>query len=63
MKKLNVILFKNESENEKYSDAICQKLSLSNPSAEQEFCGIMTFIKVQNCWMNTKQEAESKAFN
>ena len=40
MKNLNVILFKNESENEKYSDAICQKLSLSNLSAEQEFCGI-----------------------
>ena len=40
MKKLNVILFKNESENEKYSDAICQKLSFSNLSSEQEFCGI-----------------------
>ena len=40
MKKLNVILFKNESENEKYSDAICQKLSSSNLPADQKFCGI-----------------------
>ena len=40
MKKLNVILFKNESENEKNSDAICQKLASSNLSAGQEFCGI-----------------------
>ena len=40
MKKLNVILFKNESENEKYSDAICQKLSSLKFSADQEFCGI-----------------------
>ena len=40
MKKLNVILFKNESENEKYSDAICQKLSSSKFPAGQEFCGI-----------------------
>ena len=40
MKKLNVILFKNESENEKYSDAICQKLFSSNLPADQKFCGI-----------------------
>ena len=40
MKKLNVILFKNESENEKYSDDICQKLSSSNLPADQKFCGI-----------------------
>ena len=40
MKKLNVILFKNESENEKYSDAICQRLSSSNLPADQKFCGI-----------------------
>lgn len=40
MKKLNVILFKNESEKEKYSDVICKKLSSSNLSSNQEFCGI-----------------------
>ena len=40
MKNLNVIFLKNESENEKYSDAICQKLSSLKFSADQEFCGI-----------------------
>ena len=48
MKNLNVIFFKNEIENEKYSDAICQKLSLSNLSAEQEFCGIWGEILFNN---------------
>ena len=40
MKKLNVILFKNESENEKYSDGICKKFSPSKLSTNQMFCGI-----------------------
>ena len=40
MKKLNVILFKNNSEKEKFSNAICEKLSREKLSAEQEFCGI-----------------------
>ena len=38
MKKLNIILFNNESE--KYSETICEKLSGSNFSANQEFLGI-----------------------
>ena len=45
MKKLNVILFKNESENEIHSDAICKKLSSSNLSADQWFCGIWGEIR------------------
>lgn len=40
MKKLDVILFKNKSEEERFSSAICEKLSRENLSAEQEFCGI-----------------------
>ncbi|MBQ7897201.1 MAG: hypothetical protein IJ323_02135 [Clostridia bacterium] len=45
MKKLNVILFKSESENEKYSEFICKKLSRSNLSNVQEFCGIWGEIR------------------
>lgn len=48
MKKLFVILFKGESENEKYSDTVCVQLSRSNLSADQEFCGIWGEIQFNN---------------
>ena len=40
MKKLCAIIFKSKSENEEYSDLICEKLGTSNLSPNQEFCGI-----------------------
>ena len=46
MKKLNVILFKNKSEKEKFSNAICEKLSREKLSADQEFCGIWGEIEL-----------------
>ena len=40
MRKLNVILFKNDTENKQYSNIVCEKLSRSNLAPDQEFCGI-----------------------
>ena len=38
MKKLNIIVFFDDTEMEKYSDLVCEKLSGLSPN--QEFCGI-----------------------
>ena len=45
MKKLNVILFKDELEIKKYSDIVCKRFSQFNLSPSQEFCGIWGKIK------------------
>lgn len=41
MKKLNVILFEKDGpETAKYREVVCEKLSRSNLSDTQEFCGV-----------------------
>ena len=46
MKKLTIILFENDLENEKYSNQVLEKLS--NLSDDKEFCGIWGEILFNN---------------
>lgn len=48
MKKVNVIIFKDETENEKYAESVCKKLIPLNQLNDKIFCGIWGEIMFNN---------------